>query len=115
MDALDQLIVNLVRDVDVATERLRLARELRATYDANTIDALGPSSATPIVVPARRKAKPAQVACPDCGQLFARQGLGVHRARKHPSSAAKPVELRPVPSLDADAARERAAAAAFGA
>lgn len=60
-----------------------------------------------------------RVACPDCGQLFHPNGLGPHRSRKHPDSAAKPVELRPVPSFDPDgpfgfdpdAARARAAAA----
>lgn len=50
-----------------------------------------------------RKRAAERVACPDCGEMFAKPGLGPHRAKKHPGSAAKPVELpkaEPVPERD---------------
>jgi len=46
-----------------------------------------PTSDKPKSVPSEK------VACPDCGKLFHQQGMGVHRSRAHPGSAAKPVRI----------------------
>lgn len=102
------------RDAHIAAaERLgqQLAAVLRAIelFDVDT-----PAEAEPEPTkrpPFDEPTKLTRVACPDCGEMFDPRGLGVHRARKHPDSGAKPVELRPVPSFDPDAARARAAAA----
>jgi hypothetical protein len=114
MQQLHDLIDELQAERDLIDKRIELAAALLNTYDpleANDL-ALGDevvrivgrtTAPTPTVEP--------RVACPDCGQTFDRRGLGPHRSKKHPESAAKPIELRPVPTFDPDAARARAAAA----
>lgn len=106
IDQLRQLIDDLTHDREVLDERLRLATELLATF--NDVE----PEAKPTKPTKTPKGWGEQISCPDCGQRMKRGGLGPHRARRHPDSAAKPVELRSVPAtFDADAARERAAAA----
>ena len=110
MQLLHDLIGDLQRRRDVIDERLRLAAELLNTYDPTDPDdndlALGDEEVTftPPSKPAKKKPKPSSehVACPDCGQMFHQQGIGPHRARKHPDSAAKPLRSVPRPPGDRD-------------
>ena len=88
-------------------------------------DLAGLDDAEPATETPKPKAKPkpgpvTKVACPDCGKLYAPgTGLGVHRSRVHPDSAAKPVEPiepieptpEPEPELDVETDQPAAAGA----
>lgn len=101
-DTIQALVDDLQRERAVVDDRLRLATELLATYDVDPLDETTiPLDDEPVNI-VGKKAKPKapkptaeRVACPDCGQMFHKQGIGSHRASKHPSSAAKPVRLVP--------------------
>lgn len=108
MQVLHDLIGQLQAERDVIDERIRLAAELLNTYDPTdplteitipledepvTLVMVAETKPKPKVKPKKQEAE--RIACPDCGQLFHQQGLGPHRARKHPDSAAKP--LRAIP------------------
>lgn len=111
---LDTLIASLTADIEVATERLRLARELRSTYDDAPAEAEAEPEPDDGAEERRRRDRerkaaqrakkkkatgPAQVTCPDCGLVCgSAAGLGQHRKHKHPGSAAKPVGPIEAPS-----------------
>lgn len=114
---LDQLITHLEAEHQLIGERLRLARELRATFNTGADPVPAPvSPPTPDLIEARRAAdrdrkartreragKPArgqQIACPDCGEMMGSPaGLGIHRKHKHPGAAAKPIAPVPAPKV----------------
>ena len=107
-----------------ATERDRVEK-LIAAADAFLAELAGLDDAEPATETPKPKAKPkpgpvTKVACPDCGKLYAPgTGLGVHRSRVHPDSAAKPVEPiepieptpEPEPELDVETDQPAAAGA----
>lgn len=105
-DALDAEHAELIEQARTVDARLCAVRKAISLWDAVTVD----DQPEPATVPTTNRPGPERVACPDCGELFDPRGLGPHRRSKHKDSAAKPVELRPVPSFDPDAARARAAA-----
>jgi DNA-directed RNA polymerase subunit RPC12/RpoP len=128
MHEIDQLIARLEAEHTLIGERLRLARELRATFDTGAAPATAPVS--PPAEPAKpttdihvcddcaaefdskrglsmhrnqRHGNPTtydQVACPDCGRMVAKSQLANHRRSKHPSSAAKPIAPVPAPKVE---------------
>lgn len=104
---IDDLIADLEHDLEVTTERLRLARELRASFEpeAQVEVEVSPEVEVAPERPAKKAAaKPTrrskQVTYPDCGEVKgSAAGLAQHRKHKHPGSAAKPIEpLRSVPA-----------------
>ena len=101
MQLLHDLIGDLQRQRELIDERLRLAAELLNTYDPTDADdndlALGDEEVTFIPSKPAKKPKPSteRVACPDCGEMFHKQGIGPHRATKHAGSAAKPLHAVP--------------------
>jgi hypothetical protein len=102
LQPLYDLIDALQAEREVIDERLRLAAELLNTFDPTDADIVIPLEDVEVALVGVPKAptKPAsqpseKVACPDCGKLYHAQGMGVHRSRAHPGSAAKPVQLEP--------------------
>jgi predicted RNA-binding Zn-ribbon protein involved in translation (DUF1610 family) len=103
---LDNLIARLEADLDLTAERLRLARELRATFETGAAPATAPVSppaAPSPTEPAQRapkKPNPSyeRTACPDCGEMIARNRMSTHRNARHPGSAAKPIAPAPAPT-----------------
>lgn len=93
MQALHDLIDDLQRQRDVIDRRLGLAAELLNTYDPTSPDVVVPVVDEPAADPEPKKpavkGKSRRVPCPDCGELFFAQGMGVHRSRKH----TKPIRL----------------------
>jgi hypothetical protein len=100
LQPLYDLVEALQAEREMIDERLRLAAELLNTFDPTDPDVVIPLEEAEVTLVGVPKAptKPAsqpseKVPCPDCGKLYHAQGMGVHRSRAHPSSAAKPVRL----------------------
>lgn len=96
---LDDLIEGLEHDLEVTTERLRLARELRATFtDEPPAADPEPTPASPKKKPAAKKPKTDGVPCTECDAVPATElGMKTHRGHKHPGWDTKPVEAMPTP------------------
>jgi hypothetical protein len=100
LQPLYDLIDALQAEREVIDERLRLAAELLNTFDPTDSDIVIPLEDAEVTLfgvpkaPTKPASQPSEkVACPDCGKLHHAQGMGVHRSRAHPGSAAKPVQL----------------------
>lgn len=94
-ELIDRLIADLDHDIEVLTERRRLAVELRATWSDEPAAATPePTEGEPPLKPAARKKRltkqKERVDCPECGESFLRNGLGPHRKRKHPEAFEQP-------------------------
>lgn len=124
IEQLDQFIADLEHEHGLIEFRLQLARELRASFEADAVPAIGELKPAPPPAPpsnggqpirktasTQRAGRPApvnkgksyeRVPCPDCGEHFAKTQLDRHRRSKHPDSAAKPVHPveRPKPPTD---------------
>ena len=108
IQSLHDLIGQLEAERDLIEQRLRIAAELLDTFDPTDpvnelVIPLEDDPVTFVHAPPARAAKPKpkpagdRVPCPECGVLFARQGLGVHRSRKHHATVSGPVPVTPPP------------------
>jgi hypothetical protein len=102
--------------IEQRLQRLRIAAELLDTFDPTdpVNELVIPLEDEPVTfvhtppAPAPKpkpKAKPPgdRVPCLECGELFARQGLGPHRSRKHPATFGSPtVDTQPAASAATD-------------
>ena len=102
IEQLDRFIADLEHEQGLIVERLRLAREFRASLDGDVaappvvepkVPKVAPTKRAPSTAGHRKKsrAKQPRITCPDCGENIAKSRFDAHRLAKHPGSAAKPV------------------------
>lgn len=118
-ELIDRLIADLDHDIEVLTERRRLAVELRATWSDEPVEPA--SEPEPPAKPAARKKRAAKKraeakpddevdrTCGECGDVLpTKRGLAVHIGLKHKNQPARPAlevvkddepKLAPDPSL----------------
>jgi hypothetical protein len=81
---LDTLIADLEHDIEVATERLRLARELRSTWDDGGEPTVEVDAAPEAPPPKKAAAKPKMVSGHKCSAAtHTRSGLAKHTDAAH--------------------------------
>lgn len=96
---LDGMIADLERSIEVDTTRLDLARQLRATFDTETVPE--PAKAEQPKAPKRTKQRHEppnkgkayeRVSCPVCGDRIAKTQLARHQRAKHAADDQQPID-----------------------
>lgn len=109
---IDQLIADLEHDIEVTTERLRLAREMRATFDDTPAAEPEPEPAVDEVAERRRqkpKKKSGGYPCTECDKVLPTEGgMKTHRGRSHPGWDAKRPTAAEQPEPESEPADEPA-------